>query len=82
MKFYVWLQKSNLGSGSDTDDQETVDAERFEILDVKKTCTLRDFVEKTHQLPYTEPRKFYFEFVSAKETITDDLDVILVEKVS
>lgn len=73
---YSYLQ--NLGS--DTDDLEAVNPERFEILEVKKTCTLRDFVEKTLQLPY-EPKRFFFEFVSASENISDNLEIILVEKV-
>ena len=49
---------------------------------MKKTCTLRDFVEKTHQLVPYNPRRFFFEFVSAKEEITDDKEIILMERVS
>ena len=59
-----------------------VDAERLEILDVLKTCSLRDFVENTHQLKPYNPRRFFFEFSSAKEEITDDKEIILMDKVS
>ena len=61
---------------------ESVKSKRFDILNVKKTCTLRDFVEKTHQLVPYNPRRFFFEFVSAEEEITDDKEIILMNKVS
>ena len=67
--------------GSDTDNLEPVDSGRLEILDVKETCSLRDFVEKTHQLVPYNPRRFFFEFVGAKENITDDKEIILMDKV-
>ena len=49
---------------------------------MKKTCSLRDFVEKTHQLVPYNPRRFFFEFIGAKEDITDDKEIILMDKVS
>ena len=68
--------------GSDSENLELIDSERLEILDVKKTCSLRDFVEKTHQLVPYNPRRFFFEFDSANEDISDDKEIILIDKVS
>ena len=64
------------------DNLESVDSGRLEILNINKTCSLRDFVEKTHQLVPYNPRRFFFEFTSAKENITDDKEIILMNKVS
>jgi hypothetical protein len=71
-----------LGSDNDNLDLEPVDSGRLEILDVNKTCSLRDFVEKTHQLVPYNPRRFFFEFTCDKEDITDDKEIILMDKVS
>ena len=68
--------------GSDTDNLEPVDPGRLEILNVKKTCSLRNFVEKTHKLVPYNPRRFFFEFVGANENISDDKEIILMDKVS
>ena len=79
VSMHCLLNIQNLGS--DTDDLEAVDSGRLEILNVNKTCSLRDFVEKTHQLVPYKPRRFFFEFVSSKEEITDDKEIILLHKV-
>ena len=76
---YVYLQ--DLGPETDNLEAQPVDSKRLEILDVNTTCSLREFVEKTHQLVPYQPRRFFFEFVSAKEEITDDKEIILLKKV-
>ena len=77
-QLYITLQDL----GSDTDNLEPVESGRLEILDVEDTCSLRDFVEKTHQLVPYNPRRLFFEFVGANENISDDKEIILIEKVS
>ena len=67
--------------GYDTYDLEPIDSGRLEILNVNKTCSLRDFVEKIHQLVPYNPRRFFFEFVSAEEDISDDKQIIIMDKV-
>ena len=59
---YSALEKKyieNINLGTDTDKLEPVDSKRLEKLDIKKTCTLRNFVEKTHKLIPYKPRRFF-----------------------
>ena len=67
--------------GYDTYDLESIDSGRLEILNVNKICSLRDFVEKIHHLVPYNPRRFFFEFISAEEDISDDKEIIIMDKV-
>ena len=48
---------------------------------MKEDIDLRSFVEEVHKLEYNA-RKFFFEFTSREEEITDDKEVILMNKVT
>lgn len=63
---------------------QQVDSERFKKYHVEDLCELRDFVEHQYyegkQLNYSEPLQFFFEFANKVETITDNDEVVLMDK--
>lgn len=65
------------------DDNELilVDPSRFRVYPVNKKCELRAFVDSyPDQLGYDEPRSYFFEFTNRIENISDEKEVILMEK--
>ena len=48
---------------------------------MEKACSIGDIVKKYQLGPYN-PRRFFFEFIRTKEEITDDKEIILMEKAS
>ena len=66
---------------SSSDTLDSVKPERFQVLNVDEDCNLRFFVKSVHGLKY-EARRFFFEFVSREEEVTDDKEIILLDKVN
>lgn len=60
-------------------DLEVVNPARFQVLDVPKDCTIRDFVE-AHGLIFKKGRGFY-EFTK-RETVQEHKEVVLVDRAS
>ena len=60
---------------------DRMDVEHFVIFEVGKDCELKEFVEKEKKLPFTRGCAF-FEFVHDVESISEDKEVVLMNKVN
>ena len=81
---FVYVQLQSFQS-EETDVGQTelvpVHSERFEKLDVKIDCSLIDLIEVTYKRKY-KPNCAFFEFTHDSEDISEDKEVILMNKVS